>query len=491
MLVHQLIFQGTADKIALYEKSSKYSYAELQHRVAQYRNYLFARGVRPHDNVALFAKNSPEFIFSYMAISSLGGVVVPLNTMFTPREIAFILKDARVKLVVTDKDLQFSGQYDKEAPLPVQVFIPKINEEIGQSNYPDPPPISIQESDPCVILYTSGTTGRPKGALLSHSNLVSNAKSFSEAIEARPDDNFQCVLPMFHSYAWTCNVTTALYNGASITIVESFQPKDTIANIRAQNVTVVSGVPAMYNFYASLASPEDLAGVRLFTCGGASLPMEIIEKFHAKTKKHVIEGYGLSEASPAVCFNPLSATKPGSIGVPIPNVEVKIIDDNGNETGPGVIGELITRGPNVMLGYYGLPEESAEALKDGWLYTGDLAYKDEEGYFFIVDRKKDMVIVSGLNVYPREVEEILYHYPAIKEAAVVGVPDKSRGEAVRAYVVVKEDMQLDKRDLMTFLKKNLAQYKLPREIVELDTLPKNVTGKILKNELRKLTSQPG
>lgn len=490
LLVHQLIFQGTGDKIALYEKSSQYSYAQLQQKVAQYRNYLFAQGVRQHDQVALYAKNSSEFIFSYMAISSLGSVVVPLNTMFTPREIAFILKDARVKLVVTDKDLQFAGQYEEGSPSPAQAFLSQINEETSQSYFPVPPDISIEESDPCVILYTSGTTGRPKGALLSHSNLVSNAAAFGAVTQAGADDNTLCVLPLFHSFAWTCCVTTSLYNGASITIVEAFAPKDVIATIREQGVTTVMGVPAMYGFYTSLARPEDLAGVRLFASGGASLPMEIIDKFYTKTHKHVIEGYGLSEASPAVCFNPLGATKPGSIGVPLPGTEVKIVDDTGVEKKQGEIGELITRGPNVMLGYYGLPEESAEALKGGWLYTGDLAYKDEDGYFFIVDRKKDIVIVSGLNVYPREVEEVLYHYPAVKEAAVIGVPDKSRGEIVRAFVVGKEEARLDKRDLMAFLKKNLAQFKLPREIIELDTLPKNATGKILKNELRKISNRP-
>lgn len=490
MLVNQLVFQNKGDKIALYEKSSQHSYFELQQKVAQYRNYLFAQGVRPHDNVALFAKNSSEFIFSYMAVASLGGVVVPLNTMFTPREITFILKDARVKLVVTDKDLQLAGQYEEGSPLPAQAFISKINEEIGLSTFPDPPDISIKESDPCVILYTSGTTGRPKGALLSHSNLVSNAAAFSAVTQAGADDNTLCVLPMFHSFGWTCCVTTSLYNGASITIVEAFAPKDVIATIRDQRVTMVMGVPAMYGFYTSLAKPEDLAGVRLFASGGASLPLETLEKFNAKTKKHVIEGYGLSEASPVVCFNPLSATKPGSIGKPVPDVKMKVVDDSSNEKGIGDIGELIIQGPNVMLGYYGLPEESAEALKGGWLYTGDLAYKDEEGYYFIVDRKKDIVIVSGLNVYPREVEEVLYRYPAVKEAAVIGVPDKSRGEVVRAYVVLKEDMKLNKKDILAFLKKDLAQFKLPREIIELDALPKNATGKILKKELREIISQP-
>ncbi|MFX4261872.1 long-chain-fatty-acid--CoA ligase [Pelotomaculum propionicicum] len=488
MLVHELIQTGSGDKIAIYEKGAAYSYAQLQRKVSQYRSYLYALGVRGHDNVALYARNSAEFIFSYMAIASLGGVVVPLNTMLTPREIAFILKDAEVKHVITDKDINFSGQFEEGSGPPIKVFIADIEKETADKRYPDPSAVLIKESDPCVILYTSGTTGRPKGALLSHNNLVSNARAFSEATESGPDDNTLCVLPMFHSFGWTCTIATPLYNGASITIVETFLPKDVIATIRDHGITLVAGVPAMYNFYTSLAKPEDLAGVRLFVSGGASLPMEILERFHEKTKKHVIEGYGLSEASPVVAFNPLSLTKPGSIGLPVLDNKVKIFDNNGNEMGCREIGELLVQGPNVMLGYYNLPAETAEALRDGWLYTGDLAYIDEDGYIFIVDRKKDMIIVSGLNVYPREVEEILYQYPAIKEAAAIGVPDKSRGESVRAYVVLKEDMKLDKKDLMAFLKSNLAQFKLPREIVEIDSLPKNATGKILKKELRNITS---
>jgi len=242
----------------------------------------------------------------------------------------------------------------------------------------------------------------------------------------------------------------------------------------------------MYGFYASLATPADLAGVRLFASGGASLPLEILNSFYEKTGKRVIEGYGLSEASPVVCFNPMHATKPGSVGLAVPDVEAKVVKDDGSEAGCREVGELSIRGPNVMLGYYGLPVESAEALKDGWLYTGDLAYLDEEDYIFIVDRKKDIIIVSGLNVYPREVEEILYQYPAVKEAAVIGKPDKKRGEIVSAYVVVKEGLKLNKKDLIVFLKANLASYKLPREIIEIEALPKNATGKILKKELREV-----
>lgn len=486
LLIHDLIRTGTGDKIAIYEKSASYSYAQLQNKVARYCNYLYALGVRPRDNVALFAKNSAAFIFSYMAVTSLGGVIVPLNTMLTPREIAFILKDADVKHIITDRDLDLSEQYKEGETPPVKLLITEIEKEISQKTYPEPPDITIHDSDPCVILYTSGTTGRPKGALLSHSNLVSNAEAFTAVTESGPADHTLSVLPMFHSFGWTCCIATTLYNGATVTIVETFAPKDVIATIRDRGITMVMGVPAMYNFYTSLAKPEDLSGVRLFVSGGASLPLEILEKFLEKTKKHVIEGYGLSEASPVVSFNPLNLTKPGSIGLPIIDNKVKIVDDSGKEMGCREIGELLVQGPNVMSGYYNLPAESAEALKDGWLHTGDLAYLDEDGYIFIVDRKKDIIIVSGLNVYPREVEEILYQHPAIKEAAAIGVPDKSRGESVRAYVVLKEDMKLDKKDLMAFLKKNLAKFKLPREIVEIDTLPKNATGKILKKELRNM-----
>ncbi|OQA08770.1 MAG: Long-chain-fatty-acid--CoA ligase [Firmicutes bacterium ADurb.Bin373] len=487
MLVHELILTGTGNKIAIYEKSAVYSYDQMQQKVSSYRNYLYSLGLRRYDNIALHIKNSAEFIFSYMAIASLGGVVVPLNTMLTPREIAFILKDAEVKHLITDKVLDISGQFEGAAP-PVQVLITNLEKEISANSYPDPPAIDVRDFDPCVILYTSGTTGRPKGALLSHSNLVSNAAAFSQATEAGPDDNILCVLPMFHSFGWTCCIGTALYNGASVTIVENFLPKDVIATIRDMGVTMVMGVPAMYNFYTSLAKPGDLAGVRLFASGGASLPLEILERFHEKTKKHVIEGYGLSEASPVVAFNPLGRTKPGSIGLPLRDIKVKVVDNDSIELGCGEIGELLVQGPNVMTGYYNLPAETAEALRDGWLYTGDLAYRDEDGYIFIVDRKKDIIIVSGLNVYPREVEEILYQYPAIKEAAAIGVPDKSRGESVRAYVALKDNMKLDKKDLMAYLKMNLAQFKIPREIIEVDALPKNATGKILKKELRHIAS---
>ncbi|MGI6491319.1 MAG: long-chain-fatty-acid--CoA ligase [Pelotomaculum sp.] len=483
MLLHELLRQGLDEQIALYEKEATYSYAQLKKKVEQFRNYLYFIGVRPSDRVGLFAKNSSQFIFSYMAVVSLGGAVIPLNTLLTGREIAFILNDADAKFILTDKELNLNTG-DDTTPT-TQILLQDISAATAREQFPAAPSMDIKETDLCVIIYTSGTTGRPKGAMLSHRNLVTNAVAFADMSQTTAGENILCVLPMFHSFGWTCCVDTALYAGASITIVENFSPRDVIAAIRNYGITVVIGVPVMYGYYAKMATPGDLSGVRLFVSGGAALPLEIINSFYTKTKKKIVEGYGLSEASPVCTFNPLEATKPGSIGLPIAGVEV-IIKNNGREAATGEVGEILVRGPNVMLGYYGMPAETGEALRDGWLHTGDLAYKDEDGYIFLVDRKKDLVIVSGLNVYPREIEEALYQYPAVMEAAVIGIPDQKRGEIVRAFIVVKEGMEINKKELLNYLKMNLASYKLPRGITELKSLPKTATGKISKLELRKM-----
>ncbi|MBM7868166.1 long-chain-fatty-acid--CoA ligase [Heliobacterium gestii] len=484
MLVHELIRKGRPEKGALFAKSGSYSYAALQETVDRYRRCLHARGIGPGDRVGLFCHNSAEFIFAYMAIASLGAVIIPLNIMFRPREIAYILSDADSRHVVTDRPLELASAELNDSDLPLQHLLPEIGEAASAYRDHPLPDVHLTPEDPCVILYTSGTTGRPKGAVLSHRNLVSNARSYTETIKAVESDNYLCVLPLFHSFAWTCCVTTALLNGASITIMESFQPKEALALIRDCGVNVVTGVPAMFGIYNSLADPRDLANVRLFVSGGASLPVETLTRFNEKTGQSIVEGYGLSEASPVVTFNPIGATKPGSIGLPLPAVSVMIVDATGQDLPPGEVGELICQGPNVMSGYLGLPQETAAVLRDGWLYTGDLAYRDDEGYIFIVDRKKDLIIVGGLNVYPREVEEVLYAHPSVKEAAVIGMPDKTRGEAVRAFVVIRDGAELNRKELMTYLRANLASYKLPREIVELEALPRNATGKVLKKELK-------
>ncbi|MDD4587923.1 MAG: long-chain fatty acid--CoA ligase [Heliobacteriaceae bacterium] len=474
MLVHELILHGHPEATALIDKNTRYTYGQLQAEVGQYRDYLYARGIRKNDHVGLLAKNSAGFIFSYLAVTSLGAVIVPLNNLLTKREIDFILANARVKFLITDQDLSGTSI----------LTIAGINAALKQGNYPPAPYVSLTASDPCVILYTSGTTGQPKGAVLSHRNLQSNVDDICNITNTGPADHFLCVLPMFHSFAWSCCVLAPLYRGAQISIVETFSPKEVITLIRQSGITVVIGVPAMYSYYAQLARPEDLAGVRLFVSGGAALPLEVSDRFFAGTKKRIIEGYGLSEASPVVTFNRLRAVKPGSIGLPLPSVAVKIVTDTDRIANPREVGELVVRGPNVMTGYYNAPAETAVVLRDGWLYTGDLAYQDEEGYVYLVDRKKDLFIVSGLNVYPREVEEVLFQFPGIKDAAVIGVPDSKRGEVGRAFIVVADGYVINKKDLQAFLKANLAVYKRPREIIELPALPKSATGKVLKKDLR-------
>ena len=280
--------------------------------------------------------------------------------------------------------------------------------------------------------------------------------------------------------------------GASITILEAFSPKETIAAIKEKNVSIVFGVPPIYNYLTRMGSPEDLSSVRTFVSGGAALPQKVAELFQQKYGTPILEGYGLSEASPVVALNPWSKTKFCSIGRPLPDVSVRIVNAKGETLQPGDIGELVVQGPNVMHGYYNLPLETSRALRNDWLHTGDIAYQDIEGYLFIVDRLKDMIIINGENVYPREIEELLYSFPGVVEVAVIGVPDTLRGEAVRAYIAMENENLFDRKAIRDFLQPLLAGYKLPRDIIRVDALPKNKTGKIMKRLLREqVTSERG
>jgi len=480
MLVHELITKGDPQATALIYKNQKITYQQLQKTVKLIQGYFYARGIRAGDNVGLFCKNSPEFIYSYFAITGLGAVVVPLNYMLAPREIAYIVKDARIKTMVTMQHIELPMQI-------TQLVLPEFIPSLESMTYDETPvPSDLDEERESVIIYTSGTTGYPKGAVLSHNNLISNAGAIAEVLMINEKDNMLCVLPMFHSFAWTVTILAPLLHGASITIVESFMPKEVISTIFEQNVTVVCGVPSMYNFYITLGNADVFDTVRLFVSGGAPLPGEILNQFNTKIGKPIMEGYGLSEASPAAVMNPLGRGKAGSIGKPLPGIEVKIADADNKRLPPGEVGELIIKGPNVMKGYYNMPEATKKAVVDGWLHTGDLAYEDEDGYFYIVDRLKDLVIVGGLNVYPREVEEVIYKYPGIREAAVIGIPDEVRGEDLCAFISLQEGAAYDKKALLAFLQTNLANYKVPREVTILETLPKNATGKIMKRELKEM-----
>jgi len=487
MLVHQLIYQGTDTDVAFYSKETV-TYKTLQQEVAKYRSFFHRAGIRPDDKVGLFSRNSVEFVFSYMAIISLGAVVVPLNFQLTLREIAYIVHDAQMSHLITTENLDLTAelaQYERRQKV-TQLIIPAFKKKIKHEEHEDSPCLdsSLGENHPCAIIYTSGTTGKPKGAILTHRNLVSNAQAFRDALRVDSTDNVLCVLPMYHCFAWTCAVLNSLLCGASITILEAFAPKETTATIKEFGVTVVYGVPPMYNFLSRMGEAEDLAGVRLFVSGGASLPEKVAKQFREKYGAEIVEGYGLSEASPVVTISPLEKTKYYSIGKALPGLEVHVVNPKGDILPPGAVGEIVVKGPSVMQGYLNLPLETSLALRDGWLYTGDLAYRDTEGYFFIVDRLKDMIISNGENIYPREIEELLYAYPGITEAAVIGVPDELRGQASCAYLVLGEGHVFDKKAIRDYLQTNLAAYKIPRDFILADALPKNQTGKILKRVLR-------
>lgn len=475
---------------ALKFKDSTITYRQLDEKVTGYANYFKKMGLRTGERVILSCTNSPEFIFSYFGVVRNGGIIVPINLLLTMEEITYLIKDSEAKMMIIHPLILQKAKITKDTiqnALNIEVIV--LDEELKQNvselsntgfeDFTDQNAIST-------FLYTSGTTGKQKAAMLTHKNLVFNAEQCRLGLKGVPGDNYMCVLPMFHVFAFTACVLMPLWSGACITIIESFQPKEVVEALLKDKITVFMGVPAMYVVLLeagknSVAFPD----LRLAVSGGAALPVEIFRQAKEILKLPVVEGYGLTEASPAVCFNPLDGVqKEGSIGLPLPYQQCRIVDENNNELPAEQVGELAVRGENIMLGYYRQEEETNRTLADGWLLTGDMAKMDREGYIYIVDRKKDMVIVGGLNVYPREVEEVIYQYSKVKEVAVIGLEDKLRGEYVKAFVVLKEGEECTSRELLRYMKERLAVYKLPREIEFIDSLPKNSTGKIMKRWLK-------
>ncbi|MBR0599646.1 long-chain-fatty-acid--CoA ligase [Sinanaerobacter chloroacetimidivorans] len=479
-----------SEKIALNFKGNSISYGQLDQMVLAYAGYLKKAGLKAGDKVVLSCINSPEFIYSYLGTVRNGAVIVPINLMLTMEEIIYIVKDSEAKFMIIHPVIMQKAKLDKETverALGITLIV--LGEDFNQSALEATAEELDDFSDENVIstfLYTSGTTGKQKAAMLTHKNLVFNSEQCFIGLEAREDDIYMCVLPMFHVFAFTACILMPLWSGATVTILESFQPKEVIEVLLKDEITIFMGVPAMYVVLLEAGKKNiSFPKLRLAVSGGAALPVEIYRQSREIMKLPVVEGYGLTEASPAVSFNPPSGVqKEGSIGLPIPFVECKIVDENDAELPAGEVGELAVRGDNVMLGYYNQPEETRKALLNGWLHTGDLAKKDEEGYIYIVDRKKDMIIVAGLNVYPREVEEVIYQYPKVKEAAVIGMTDKLRGEYVKAFVVLKEGEECTSKELLRYMRERLAAYKLPRTIEFIPSLPKNSSGKIMKRILK-------
>lgn len=480
MLVHEIIENGRSEDIAIVDEGRKFTYGEFAREVKKFRNRLYSLGIRQGDRVGLFSRNSAEFVFAYFATTSLGAICVPINFQLSPRETAFILQNAEVRHLLTYEKLELEKFFTEGG----EVVQHNLN-IFGDADFPDAPelPADFDENNPCAIIYTSGTTGNPKGAVLSHKNLVHNTKQ-CEVFKCHSKCKVLCVLPMYHCFEWTCAVLNTFYRGAAAHVMRMFKPKEMIDLIRDAELTDVIIVPSIFKLVTALAEPEDFKSVRFAMSGGTTLPEKMIEEFTKKFGMPIAEGYGLSEASPCVFLTTHGKERAGSCGQILWGEEVRIIDANGNDVPAGEPGELLVRGGQVMLGYWKNPAATAETIDaEGWLHTGDVAKVDADGYYYIVSRIKEMIISMGENIYPREIEEVVYTFSGIKDAAVIGVEDKLRGEVGACFYEVKDGAKVDVRELKKYLQKNLAMYKVPREFHELKEIPRTSTGKISKRKI--------
>jgi long-chain acyl-CoA synthetase len=466
------------------------SYAELDRAARSVATSLRARGIEPGETVAILVPNVPEFTIAYFGILYAGCTVVPLNVLLSAPEVTYHLEDSRARLLFAHP---FFGDPVREgasrAGVPV-VWVggegPDTVEAMASAE-PMPALHPTSAADTAVVLYTSGTTGRPKGAELTHSNLLINcAIVVPRLLPLDGDDVMLATLPLFHSFGQTCvqNATIAL--GATFTLLPRFTPEEALEIMERDRVTLFAGVPTMYFALLHHEGREyDLSSLHYCMAGGAPMPMEVMRAFEAKYPVKILEGYGLSETSPVASFNMLNRPrKPGSIGYPVWGVEMAILDEADRPVPDGEPGEICIRGHNVMKGYLRRPDETKEAMRGGWFHSGDIGIRDAEGSYAIVDRKKDMIIRGGFNIYPREVEEVLFSHPAVLEAAVLGVPHERHGEEVKAIVVCRPGRSLTAEEVIAFCKERLAAYKYPRIVEFSEGLPKGPTGKILKRELR-------
>jgi long-chain acyl-CoA synthetase len=430
--------------------------------------------------------NRPEFAVVYYGVLRAGGVVVPMNVLLKRREVAFYLGDSGANLVFAWGDYAEEARAGAvEVGAECRVLTPGGLAHLVANVEPLEDVADRDGRETAVILYTSGTTGKPKGAELTHSNLAINADVTKQLFSAGPLDVILGALPLFHSFGQTCGLNVAVSAGASLALIERFDPAGVLELTARRGVTIFEGVPTMYASLMHHPQREsyDVSTLRLCVCGGAALPVELLRSFESAFGCVILEGYGLSETSPVACFNhPGRVRKPGSIGMPVEGVEMRLVDDGRHEVPAGEVGEIAIRGHNVMKGYWNRPEATAETIDDeGWFYSGDLARIDDDGCYFIVDRKKELIIRGGYNVYPREIEEVLYEHPAVREAAVIGIAHPELGEEVAAAVALKADAT--EAEIRDFVKANVAAYKYPRLVWFVDELPKGPTGKILKRAI--------
>ena len=493
----------SGSKTALFQGDDKVSYKQLLSMCDRLAGYLHEEGIKSSERVAIFMRNSIEFVVSVFAISKIGAVVVPINTFLKSDELAYILKDSQAVALFASSNFEkvvHDAGADKLCKkiiwegglrLSSDIHIPFDDAMANDIKYP---PVMRKLDDMAVIFYTSGTTGRPKGAMLSYKNIFSNAASAEILFRLSAKDRDIVFLPMFHSFTFSIGVILPIYVGASIVIIQSVRPFSNIfKQVLLKRVTIFMGIPDVYNALVKAKLPWYFMwfnNIRLFVSGASALRPATLEAMKSRFKRaKMLEGYGLSESSPAVCINPLDRQKAGSVGPAMPGFEIKIVDDELNELPRGEIGDIIVHGDNVMIGYLNRPEATEETIINGWLLTGDMGYMDEDGYLYIVDRKKDLIISKGINIYPREIEETIESFEGVAMSAVIGIPDENSGEIPVAYIETEDGKEIDIKELKRYLKAKLANYKIPKHIHIIDELPKNATGKVLKRVLKERLAQ--
>ncbi|MCX5642164.1 MAG: long-chain-fatty-acid--CoA ligase [Candidatus Omnitrophica bacterium] len=504
MVLNDLITSGSKsfpEKPALVYGKERCAYQKLELEIRQLSAGLLDLDIKFGDRIALFLNNRPEFLVIYFAILRLGAIPVPLNYLWKEEELGFVVSDSGAKIIFTETNLLRTG-------LNLRNRVPALEKIILVDHTPDLPesviayrnlfcpepkqPLPITAgSDVAVIIYTSGTTGFPKGVMLTHDNLLANVESCRKAISLSSNDRFLCILPLFHSFAFTTCVLLPLALGSTIFLVSKRTPfRNLITEIIRKRITVFIGIPDFYQIFGEIRIPfatrimlRLLNPIRLAISGAAPLSPKTLAAFEDRFRIPLLEGYGLTEAAPVVTLNPPKKRRAGSIGIPLPGVELKIVSESGEELLVGQTGELAVRGKNVMAGYFNRLEDTREVIRDGWLLTGDLGKKDEKGYFYIVDRKKEMIDFRGMNIYPREVEAVICRHPDVKEAAVIGELTPT-GEIPVAFIILKEGRETKSKEILDFSRRYLATYKLPRRIIFKAELPRTATGKIAKRELR-------
>jgi long-chain acyl-CoA synthetase len=477
-------------RIAAITDEHAMTYAELDVASARLATLLERDGIGAGDRVGVMLPNIAAAPIAYYGIWRLGAIAVPMNPLMQGREVQFYLSNTDAKALIGTPGFAGAATDGAESAGAKLWLVDDIELSRLTADLPTfGSPVERADTDTAVVLHTSGTTGTPKGAELTHGSLGSNQEVIlRRLVKLTDEDVVLACLPLFHVFGMTCAMNVAIAAGAGLSLLARFDPTKAIERIRRDRVTVLEAVPTMYSALLSVADqfpPEATATLRTCVSGGAALPLAVLNDFEKAFDAMILEGYGLSETSPAVTFNhPDAERRPGSIGTPIEGVQVRLVDEDGNQVPTGAPGEIQVKGPNVMKGYWNLPDATSEAIKDGWFSTGDIAVVDADGYYYVVDRKKDLIIRGGYNVYPREVEEALYEHPAVAAVAVIGIPHESLGEEVGAAVVLKAGASATLEELRQFVKGRVAAYKYPRRIWFVDSLPTGPTGKLLRREVK-------